>query len=159
MKYGSCRGESDHRPSESTAPCLGWHPIREPSNPNTAGLFTRHYRCDWQPSRPLRGLRTSVGARNLSLRVMIRRLIDGTVSYGLGCLKESIKIAFYAGCFSFSLVILSFYSRVIKQHFDNYWPLQLARTPVNLRRSVGLWFLGLYDSGYVSTLLTGSRRT
>lgn len=37
MKYGSDGGELDDQPAESIARCLGWHPIQEPSNPNTGG--------------------------------------------------------------------------------------------------------------------------
>lgn len=56
MKHGSDGGELDDQPAESSARCLGWHSIQESSNPNTGGLFTAHYLCDWQGSPPLRGL-------------------------------------------------------------------------------------------------------
>lgn len=61
-----------------------------------------------------------VRARSLSLRVMIRRLIDVTVKafHKVSAVKQSIMTSFHADYFSFSTVILSFYSSIIKVQFD-----------------------------------------
>lgn len=157
MKYGSGIRELADCPTESRARCLGWHPIQEPSNPNTGGLFTGHYPCDWQGSQPLRGLHMKddlfVRARSLSLRVMIRRLIDVTVKafHKVSAVKQSIMTSFHADYFSFSTVILSFYSSIIKVQFDIGARRCRLRLELNLWSSIGLWLLRLYDSRYVST--------
>lgn len=75
------RGSGRPGACEPDEACLGWRPIQEPSNPNTGGPFTGHYPRDGRGVSPLRGLRRpGVRASTLSLRVMIRQLIDGTVS-------------------------------------------------------------------------------
>lgn len=104
-----------------------------------------------------------VRARSLSLRVMIRQLIDVTVKafHKVLVVKESIMASFNADYFSFSPVILSFYSSMIKVEVDNYWHWLQASTGakfMELNKTLGLAFIWLWLCKHCSWQGGGGRK-